>query len=205
MKILLSILAILALVFLIGCSARDTGNISKKELESLASKYGGVYIFDKKFYEEIVNRERERELVSKQISDEVSSIKDVYEQSRELRKKLKERYYNNPKIAQTLSNGKRYYTDWTDPKFKYDKSYEERVEKVIGKENLKKYEPAILLGYFYVDDNNKIVAISFGVGYSYQTTKFGLYGDEGRGIKFTNTTERYIDSDNIFYMQDLEK
>ncbi len=24
------------------------------------------------------------------------------------------------KLSQTLSNGKRYYTDWTDPKFKFD-------------------------------------------------------------------------------------
>ncbi|WP_011992899.1 hypothetical protein [Campylobacter curvus] len=59
MKILLSILAILALVFLMGCSARDTGNISKKELESLASKYGGVYIFDKNFMKKLLT-EKER-------------------------------------------------------------------------------------------------------------------------------------------------
>ncbi|EJP76273.1 MULTISPECIES: hypothetical protein [Campylobacter] len=113
MKILLSILAILALVFLMGCSARDTGNISKKELESLASKYGGVYIFDKNFYEEIVNRERERKELKEQLRDSIKT-KLSSKVSKINMKPI------GKKLPQTLSNGKRYYTDWTDPKFKFD-------------------------------------------------------------------------------------
>ena len=53
MKFTLSILALLAIVFLVGCSAKDTSNKSE-----LNNKYGGIYIFNKKYYEEIQQREK---------------------------------------------------------------------------------------------------------------------------------------------------
>ena len=63
MKFTLSILALLAIAFLVGCSAKDTNNKSE-----LNNKYGGIYIFNKKYYEEIQQRERER-----------NELKDCYE------------------------------------------------------------------------------------------------------------------------------
>ena len=63
MKFTLSILALLAIVFLVGCSARDTSNnnkLSNSEITKLGKKYGGVYVFNKKYYEEIQSREREK-------------------------------------------------------------------------------------------------------------------------------------------------
>ena len=62
MKFILSILAVLAIVFLIGCSAKDTNNnkLSNSEIAKLGKKYGGVYVFNKKFEKEIDDRERER-------------------------------------------------------------------------------------------------------------------------------------------------
>jgi len=50
MKFIGIILLLLTSIFLIACSANQASNkISNSELENLASKYGGVYIFDKKF------------------------------------------------------------------------------------------------------------------------------------------------------------
>ena len=212
MKILLSILAILALVFLIGCSAKDTSSrASDSEIRALGEKYGGIYIFNKKFYEEIEKRERERELVSKQISDEVSSIKDVYEQSKELRKKLKERYYNNPKIAQILSNGKQYYLQEGDywrrtnkKRPKVNKIYFDKIYNFIGQENIKKYKPILNLGYFYLDDNNEIVPIYMSASYLIHYKEHGLFGDEGRGVKFSKDRTKDI-GNTTFYLEDLEK
>ena len=77
MKFILSILALLAIVFLVGCSARDTNNKSE-----LNNKYGGVYVFNKKFEKEIDDREREREAVNRQILDEVSRISDKDERNK---------------------------------------------------------------------------------------------------------------------------
>ncbi|RRD51759.1 hypothetical protein EII16_11720, partial [Campylobacter rectus] len=105
MKFILSILAVLAIVFLVGCSAKDTidNKLSNSEITKLGKKYGGVYVFNKKFEKEIDDREKEREAVNRQILDEVSHISDKDERNKKMRKLLKERYYGNPKIAQTLS------------------------------------------------------------------------------------------------------
>ena len=63
MKFTLSILALLAIAFLVGCSAKDTSSndkLSNSEITKLGKKYGGVYVFNKKYYEEIQEREREK-------------------------------------------------------------------------------------------------------------------------------------------------
>ena len=60
MKFTLSILALLAIAFLVGCSAKDTSNdIGKAELTELSKKYSGTYVFSRKFESEIKQRERE--------------------------------------------------------------------------------------------------------------------------------------------------
>ena len=198
MKILLSILAILALVFLIGCSARDTGNISKKELENLANKYGGVYVFNKKYLEEIEKREADREKLRKSIDINKENYFDGIERI-------------DKQLPQILSNGRPYYIRSSEYRRKNnkalpdtDKSYYTRIENVIGQENLKKYMPSMILGYFYMKDN-KLIPISISVLYSYNIKSYGLYGDEGRGIRFSNTQEYIINHHNKFYMQDIEK
>ena len=54
MKFIGIILLLLTSIFLIACSANQASNkINNSELENLASKYGGVYIFNQKFVEEI--------------------------------------------------------------------------------------------------------------------------------------------------------
>ena len=76
MKFTLSILALLAIVFLVGCSARDTSNndkLSNSEITKLGKKYGGVYVFNKKYYEEIQQREMERQELSQELGNKIRS------------------------------------------------------------------------------------------------------------------------------------
>ena len=75
MKFILSILAVLAIVFLIGCSAKDTsGNdIGKAELTELSKKYSGTYVFSRKFESEIRQRERERQELSQELGNKIRS------------------------------------------------------------------------------------------------------------------------------------
>ena len=205
MKFILSILALLAIAFLVGCSAKDTNNKSE-----LNNKYGGIYIFNKKYYEEIQQREKERGLINKQILDEVSRISVKDERNKMMRKLLKERYYNNPKIAQTLSNGKKYYTDTADYSREYSKQpkvpeiYKERIRNLIGKENLDKI-PGIGLGSFYSDEEGNITPITMYIQYSDKVKSYGLFGDEGRGFSLSRDRFEYYEVKNKFYMEDLEK
>ena len=205
MKFTLSILALLAIAFLVGCSAKDTSNKSE-----LNNKYGGIYIFNKKYYEEVQQREKERGLINKQILDEVSRISDKDERNKMMRKLLKERYYNNPKIAQTLSNGKKYYTDTADYSREYGKQpkvpeiYKERIRNLIGKENLDKI-PGIGLGSFYSDEEGNITPITMYIQYSDKVKSYGLFGDEGRGFSLSRDRFEYYEVKNKFYMEDLEK
>ena len=213
MKFTLSILALLAIVFLVGCSAKDTSSnnkLSNSEITKLGKKYGGVYVFNKKFEKEIDDREREREAVNRQILDEVSRISDKDERNKMMRKLLKERYYNNPKIAQTLSNGKKYYTDTADYSREYSKQpkvpeiYKERIRNLIGKENLDKI-PGIGLGSFYSDEEGNITPITMYIQYSDKVKSYGLFGDEGRGFSLSRDRFEYYEVKNKFYMEDLEK
>ena len=213
MKFTLSILALLAIAFLVGCSAKDTSDnnkLSNSEITKLGKKYGGVYVFNKKFEKEIDDREREREAVNRQILDEVSRISDKDERNKMMRKLLKERYYNNPKIAQTLSNGKKYYTSTRSYEQDYKKAvnvskkYINEVINFIGQEDYNKFKPSIDIGYFYVD-NDEIVPIELSATYSYQGTKFGFFGDEGRGFALSRDEIYTVKGGNRFYLEDMEK
>ena len=76
MKFTLSILALLAIAFLVGCSAKDTSDnnkLSNSEITKLGRKYGGVYVFNKKFEKEIDDRERERRGLSQELGNKIRS------------------------------------------------------------------------------------------------------------------------------------
>ena len=192
MKFIGIILLLLTSIFLIACSAnQESNNASNSELESLASKYGGVYIFNQKFVDEIEKREAER---------------------KELRKNTKGKYLGDglyvvntklvdEKLPQTLSNGKQYYT----PSKSYEKKPElsnqdrQKIINYIGTENYNKFKPTMLPSYFYVDDNNNVVAIAVSVYYAVGYTKYGLFGDEGRGFSLSRKDIKDIGGNSEFY------
>ena len=205
MKFIGIILLLLTSIFLIACSANQTSNkISNSELENLASKYGGVYIFNKKFVEEIEKREAERKAVNQQILSEITHISNKSERNKKMRELLKERYYNNKKIEQTLSNGKRYYTKWTTyenktgKKAKIQKEFADKIKGFIGLENYNKFKPHMLLSEFYIS-NDEIIPISISLYYDVVKKSYGIYGDEGAGISFSKKYIVDIGGNNVFY------
>ena len=179
------------------------------EQESIAKKYGGVYVFDEKLEKEIDKREEERDKVNKEILKEVSNIQDKEEQNKQLRLLLQEKFYDNPKLERVLSNGKRYYISTRDYGNDFKKQawiperYSDLIVNYIGKENLEKIKASKLLSYFYADNKNgDIVPIVVSVYYNVPTIVFGLYGDEASGIKFYKTIFNDVGGDDYFYLID---
>ena len=189
MKFIGIILLILTSIFLIACSANQASNkISNSELENLASKYGGVYIFNKKFYEEINNNEkmrREAEL----------AIVNASKTDAEMRQNLKGFDKKYPRI---LSNGKQYYQ-----RRNYSKKVVIPDDVVIKLKNFMgetAYKASsIMIDEFYFDNEN-LKVISLDVNFYEGYTKYGLFGDEGRGFSLSQTTLKNISGDNKFIL-----
>ena len=158
-------------------------------------------MFNKKYYEEIQSRERERRAYELSVLDRVKSDEEMRVELRGF----------DQKFPQTLSNGKKYYTDTADYGREYNKrpkipkEYKEKIINLIGHESWNKCIPVLNPEYFYVTDSGEIAPITIGVIYKFQTTKFGFFGDEGRGFRLSDKEIRYVKDDNTFYIEDLEK
>ena len=205
MKFIGIILLLLTSIFLIACSANQASNkISNSELENLASKYGGVYVFNEKFEKEIEKQEQIRDSKRKEILERIQTISNKNERNKKMREILKLEFYDNPKMQQTLSNGKKYYTRWIDyenqtgKKAEIPETYINKIKEFMGDDFFKE-EPRIYPKYMYFD-GKEMVVIKIYLSYDYIKTKYGLFGDENRGISFKQDTFGVKSGDNIFYL-----
>ena len=196
MKFIGIILLLLTSIFLIACSANQASNkINNSELENLASKYGGVYIFNQKFVEEIEKREKER-----------SSYMDDFFKNNKRNFKRDDLAIMDKKLPQIISNGKKYYENSTDyenqtgKKVKIPAKYKEKVINFIGMDNYNKSRPGFDLGYFCIDKDDNIEVIDMTVDYYVTKTDYGLYGDEGKGFSFKKNSYVNISGDNKFIL-----
>ena len=196
MKFIGIILLLLTSIFLIACSANQASNkISNSELENLASKYGGVYVFNEKFVEEIEKREKER-----------SDYMDDFFKNNKRNFKRDDLAIMDKKLPQILSNGKKYYENSIDyenqtgKKVKIPAKYKEKVINFIGIDNYNKTRPGFDLGYFCIDKDDNIEVIDMTVDYYVTKTDYGLYGDEGKGFSFKKSRYVNISGDNKFIL-----
>ena len=116
MKFVAIILLLLTSIFLIACSANQaSNNASNSELENLASKYGGVYVFNQKFVDEIEKREAERKELSKTLGDKIrSNPRKIKQGDKFITIYDVDTTLINKQLPQILSNGKKYYKNSTD-------------------------------------------------------------------------------------------
>ena len=187
MKFIGIILLLLTSIFLIACSANQASNkISNSELENLASKYGGVYVFNQKFVDEIDRREKER-----------SDYMDNFFKNNKRNFKRDDLAIMDKKLPQILSNGKPYYQ-----RRNYSKKVVIPDDVVVKLKNFMgetAYKlSSIIIDEFYFDNENlKVISldVSFYEGY----TKYGLFGDEGRGFSLSRKDIKDISGNNRFY------
>ena len=187
MKFIGIILLLLTSIFLIACSANQASNkINNPELENLASKYGGVYVFNQKFVEEIDRREKER-----------SDYMDDFFKNNKRNFKRDDLAIMDKKLPQILSNGKPYYQ-----RRNYSKKVVIPDDVVVKLKNFMgetAYKlSSIIIDEFYFDNENlKVISldVSFYEGY----TKYGLFGDEGRGFSLSRKDIKDISGNNRFY------
>ncbi|WP_462105533.1 tRNA 2-selenouridine synthase [Campylobacter concisus] len=189
MKFIGIILLLLTSIFLIACSANQASNkTSNSELENLASKYGGVYIFNKKFYDEIEKREAERKELRKNTKG-----KDLGGGLYAVNTKI-----IDEKLPQTLSNGKRYYlrSEYTK-KVVIPDDVIAKLKNFMGEAAYNR--SSIMISDFYIDDE-KLKVISLDVNFYQSYTKYGLFGDEGRGFSLSRKDIRNVSSLNRFIL-----
>ena len=197
MKFILSILALLAIAFLVGCSAKDTSSnnkLSNSEIAKLGKKYGGVYVFNKKFEKEIDDRERERKEAIKELKGRdlggglyAVDTKPVDE-----------------KFPQTLSNGKQYYLRSNyRGKVVIPEEVSLKIKNYTGEKAYK--HCSIVIEEFYIDDNEQLQVISLSLMFYVGYTKYGLFGDEGRGFSLSRKDVKTLPGNNKIYIEDLEK
>ena len=188
MKFIGIILLLLTSIFLIACSANQaSNNINNSEIKELGKKYGGVYIFNQKFVEEIDRREKER-----------SDYMDDFFKNNKRNFKRDDLAIMDKKLPQILSNGKPYFKGGTSSKIS-ESCYEE-IYKFIGDENLKKYKPWIFSNLYYKDKDESIVQISCTVAYERVKTQYGLFGDEAKGISFKKNSFESLGGGNRFVL-----
>ena len=188
MKFIGIILLLLTSIFLIACSANQASNkISNSEIKELGKKYGGVYIFNRKFYDEIEKRERER-----------SDYMDNFFKNNKRNFKRDDLAIMDKKLPQTLSNGKRYYlrSEYTK-KVVIPDDVIAKLKNFMGEAAYNR--SSIMISDFYIDDE-KLKVISLDVNFYQSYTKYGLFGDEGRGFSLTRKDIRNVSSLNRFIL-----
>nr|WP_251821822.1 hypothetical protein [Campylobacter jejuni] len=197
MKITMIILSLFFLVSLSACAFKDN---KASELETLASNYGGIYIFDKKIREEILENERK-------IKEYNQWINNISASDEELRANIK-KYDVEKKFPQVLSNGCKYYrNDYNykigesnfnfkdKPEFAY---YEDQFKAYMGEENYKKLRPYLGMTTYYVCEGKKYPVV-FDTMIDYKVKSYGLFGDEGRGFSFSSISRKSAGGGHFHY------
>ena len=188
MKFIGIILLLLTSIFLIACSANQASNNARNsEVKERGNKYGGVYIFNKKFYDEIEKRERER-----------SDYMDNFFKNNKRNFKRDDLAIMDKKLPQTLSNGKRYYlrSEYTKKVVTPD-DVVAKLKNFMGEAAYNR--SSIMISDFYIDDE-KLKVISLDLNFYQSYTKYGLFGDEGRGFSLSRKDIRNVSSLNRFIL-----
>ena len=78
-----------------------------------------------------------------------------------------------------------------------------KIKNYIGEKAYK--HCSIVIEEFYIDDNEQLQVISLDLIFYSRYTKFGFFGDEGRGFSLSRKDVKTLPGNNKIYIEDLEK
>lgn len=192
---ILIFISLITLVIITSCGLIRTSSADKEKIR-IAEEYGGIYVFDKKLRDEIIQREKEKkEYRGKYLGEYIQVGNETH---------FVDFTYLNNKFPQILSNGCKYYlsgpskqelkeNDWS--------LYYQKVKEYMGEEIFEKLKKGLATTSHCVDKNGKVIPITMLTYISTTITIYGLYGDEGAGFRLTNRYSADIAGDNIFYLE----
>ncbi|WP_119312349.1 hypothetical protein [Helicobacter cinaedi] len=192
---ILIFIGLITLVIITSCGLIQTSS-ADKETVRIAEEYGGIYVFDKKLRDEIIQREKEKkEYRGKYLGEYIQVGNETH---------FVDFTYLNNKFPQILSNGCKYFAKGLSVQ-EYERTdlspYKEKIKEYTGEEAYNILHKGLFVSSYYVDKNNKVIPITFYT-YIYDTiTTYGLYGDEGAGFRLTNRYSVGIAGGNIFYLE----
>ena len=138
--------------------------------------------------------ERERRAYELSVLDRVKSDEEMRVELRGF----------DQKFPQTLSNGKPYYLRSNyRGKVVIPEEVSLKIKNYIGEKAYK--HCSIVIEEFYIDDNEQLQVISLSLMFYVGYTKFGLFGDEGRGFSLSKKDVKTLPGNNKIYIEDLEK
>ncbi|GAD20137.1 hypothetical protein [Helicobacter fennelliae] len=192
---ILIFISLITLVIITSCGLIRTSSADKEKVR-IAEEYGGIYVFDKKLRDEIIQREKEKkEYRGKYLGEYIQVGNETH---------FVDFTYLNNKFPQILSNGCKYFAKGLSVQ-EYERTdlspYKEKIKEYTGEEAYNILHKGLSVSSYYVDKNNKVIPITFYT-YIYDTiTTYGLYGDEGAGFRLTNRYSVGIAGGNIFYLE----
>lgn len=192
---ILIFIGLITLVIITSCGLIQTSSADKEKVR-IAEEYGGIYVFDKKLRDEIIQREKEKkEYRGKYLGEYIQVGNETH---------FVDFTYLNNKFPQILSNGCKYFAKGLSVQ-EYERTdlspYKEKIKEYTGEEAYNILHKGLFVSSYYVDKNNKVIPITFYT-YIYDTiTTYGLYGDEGAGFRLTNRYSVDIAGGNIFYLE----
>ena len=173
-------------------------------LEKLSREYGGVYVFYPEFREEIKKRERERKELFEKIKDEISSNPRLIKDSDGEWKTIYDTDFTriNEALPQTLSNGCKYHNQAFAPYNAIFEPYYEKIKEFVGEEAYKRLKPSLRItsSYRCEGGDGVIITIYTAIGTTY--TEFGIFGNEGTGVYFSQDVDINIGGSNTFELRD---
>lgn len=194
---ILTLMGLAVLFFLFSCGVFQTHYYDEQQVKFL-KEYSGLYVFDKALRDEMRQIEEEKKRKRKEFMNDWFKTHEFF---------TKDDLPLLEKIlpSQVLSNGCRYFIKGMSKQEDEETDlspYFEKIKEYMGEEAFDAYKRGLMVTSYYIDKNNKVVPISMYTTVYSITTTYGIYGDEGAGIRFSDKSSGDIGASNLFYLID---
>ena len=178
----------LGIVFLLSSCGLVSTASADSETRKIGEEYGGIYVFDKKIRDEMIQREKERDEMRKKVTtgdtfwEQIEAIDEA--------------------LPQILSNGCKYFIDPPSDKERKETNLEpyfQKIKEYMGEKAYNKFD-LLSVSSYYIDKKGQVIPVTIYTHLNEVVTTYGLYGDEGAGFRLSDTRYRSLTSGNIFYL-----